>query len=51
MVTTPWGEAHIIGKTIDGGLLVSLSKKAMTVQHPNYYGGPCVNFLYYQKEG
>ena len=50
MISTPWGEARIVAKTPDGGFLVCIAKKALTEKHPDYYGGPCINFIYYQKE-
>jgi hypothetical protein len=46
-IQTPYGIARVIGKTADGGYLVSLPKAAMTVTHPNYRNGPCVNWIFY----
>jgi len=47
MIETPYGKAWKVAKTLDGGYLVSLPKKNMTQRHPNYRGGPCVNWIYY----
>jgi len=45
MIQTPYGQARILARTPDGGLLVVLRKQDMTVAHPNYRGGPCVLWI------
>ena len=45
-IETPWGIAYVIAANIGGGWLVSLPKANMTVTHPSYRGGPCVNFIW-----
>jgi len=44
-IETEYGTAYLIGYMVGGGLLVSLPKKHMTKKHPQYMGGPCVNFI------
>jgi len=47
-IETEYGLAHVIAKT-DKGYCVCILKKDMKVTHPNYRGGPCVNFILEQK--
>ena len=49
MIQTPWGLAYIVQIGRDGVMLVALKKENMTTTHPNYRGGPCVNFLWMEK--
>ena len=46
-IETKYGTAYVIAATADGGYLVSLPKRNMVEPHPNYRGGPCVNWILY----
>ena len=43
-IETEYGKAHVIART-DKGYCVCVLKKDMKIPHPNYRGGPCVNFI------
>ena len=44
-IETEWGKGKIVGRT-ENGYVVCIKKKDMTTTHPDYKGGPCVNFFY-----
>jgi len=44
-IETKYGTARVIGRT-ENGYLVCVLKKDMKEPHPNFRGGPCVNFIH-----
>ena len=48
-IETEYGIAYAFART-ENGIMVSLPKCNMTKVHPDYRGGPCVNFEWQVKE-
>lgn len=45
-IQTPYGVAYVVARVIGGGYLVTMRKVDMVVRHPDYRGGPCINWVY-----